>query len=316
MARILVVGADIEREQALLRRLRRVAALPEGRVRGCRDLDDCDLLVIRDTPALRNAAANLLRGRPRLHCWVEDQHGRLLGGESGEELDDHAIASALHGMQLPVAATAHAATMLPELARGSHAITQVLRQRLPLRNCQLMLKRQAQPLLLLDLAQDQAQAQNADGELLMDTIVEEFDALSLHEVAGTPLQMVQERPRLPLRPLLWQWGLRSNQWHALDHRLRQGAAVRMSRWPDFRVLGHDHDGFRLCSLLLKRAHTVQQCAGLLDLPDVVVSSFVHAAYLSGHAQLEEVPAAIAYGGSTSPPGSLLARMWRSMRGRA
>jgi hypothetical protein len=46
--------------------------------------------------------------------------------------------------------------------------------------------------------------------------------------------------------------------------------VKLLRWPDFRVLGHDHDGFRLCSLLLKRACTVDECAMLLDLPAAAV----------------------------------------------
>ena len=53
MARVLVVGTDIQGEQALLQRLRLASALPDGQIRRSQDLDDCDLLVIRDTPALR-----------------------------------------------------------------------------------------------------------------------------------------------------------------------------------------------------------------------------------------------------------------------
>ena len=97
-------------------------------------------------------------------------------------------------------------------------------------------------------------------------------------------------------------------------RLR-GASVKLLRWPDFRVLGHDHDGFRLCSLLLKRACTVDECAMLLDLPAAAVRDFIHAAYLCGYAQLQVTPAAPLSGAraSTADTG-LLARLWRTLRG--
>lgn len=72
MARVLVVGTDIQGEQALLQRLRVASALPDGQIRRSQDLDDCDLLVIRDTPALRNAALRMRQQRPRLQCWIED----------------------------------------------------------------------------------------------------------------------------------------------------------------------------------------------------------------------------------------------------
>jgi len=313
MARILVVGADIECERALLRRLRQVSALPDGRVRSCRDLDDCDLLVIKDTPALRNAAANLLRGRPRLQCWVEDPRGRLRGKDSGDELDDGAIAAALQGMQ---PRPSKPAADQSELGRGSHAITQLLRQRLPGREGQLLLLRDGHAVVLLDIGQDHAIGMQ--DTCALDTLCEHFDALSVHAAAPAQWQaLAAGRTRQPLRPLLWQWGLRSTHWHALDTRLQQGASVRMTRWPDFRVLGHDHDGFRLCSLLLKRAHTVGQCARLLDLSEASVRTFVHAAYLSGHAQLEgaTVQSALPDGGPAEV-GNLLSRMWRSLRGKA
>ncbi|PTS80331.1 hypothetical protein DBR20_02045, partial [Stenotrophomonas sp. HMWF023] len=120
--------------------------------------------------------------------------------------------------------------------------------------------------------------------------------------------------RLPLRPLLWQWAQRSRHWQALDERLR-GASVKLLRWPDFRVLGHDHDGFRLCSLLLKRACTVDECAMLLDLPAAAVRDFIHAAYLCGYAQLQVAPTAPLAGARASTADtSLLARLWRTLRG--
>lgn len=93
------------------------------------------------------------------------------------------------------------------------------------------------------------------------------------------------------------------------------ARVRLLRWPDFRVLGHQHDSFRLCSLLLKRACSVDECASLLDISGAAVRAFVHPAYLCGYAALE-APA----GGSRliggNDAGGLLARMWRSVRQRS
>jgi hypothetical protein len=81
------------------------------------------------------------------------------------------------------------------------------------------------------------------------------------------------------------------------------------------VLGHDHDGFRLCSLLLKRACTVDECAMLLELPAAAVRDFIHAAYLCGYAQLQPAPATpmMATGGIRTDNG-LLARLWRHLRG--
>jgi hypothetical protein len=82
------------------------------------------------------------------------------------------------------------------------------------------------------------------------------------------------------------------------------------------VLGHDHDGFRLCSLLLKRACTVDECAMLLELPAAAVRDFIHAAYLCGYAQLQVAsgaPIASSRHGAGTDNG-LLARLWRHLRG--
>ena len=100
MARVLVVGSDMQGERALLQRLRSAASLTADGVSTCRDLDECDLLVIRDTPALRNAALRMVRERPRIQLWVEDQQGQLRDGErtNGPVLDDAAIEHALRHM--------------------------------------------------------------------------------------------------------------------------------------------------------------------------------------------------------------------------
>ncbi|HGM6769640.1 TPA: hypothetical protein ACKQAW_000153 [Stenotrophomonas maltophilia] len=316
MARVLVVGTDIQGEQALLRRLRIASALPDGQIRRSQDLDDCDLLVIRDTPALRNAALRMRQQRPRLQCWIEDPGGQLRDGDGQQRvLDDGAIGRALRGMQRPPEPVIPHAPAPIRLADGAHAITRLLRERLPLRQGYALLGDAAAPLLLLDLEQDQAIALHEPVVALVERLARGFEQLWLDALTAAQLQaQAANRTRQPLRPLLWQWAQRSPHWQALDERLRV-ASVKLLRWPDFRVLGHDHDGFRLCSLLLKRACTVDECAVLLDLPQAAVRDFVHAAYLCGYAQLQPAPAAtVTVMRGTGNDSGLLARLWRHLRG--
>ena len=137
------------------------------------------------------------------------------------------------------------------LADGAHAITRLLRERLPLRQGQALLSDAGEPLLLMDLEHDQAVLLQEPASALVERLADAFERLQLDALTPARLQaLAGDRPRQPLRPLLWQWAQRSRHWQALDERLR-GASVKLLRWPDFRVLGHDHDGFRLCSLLLE-----------------------------------------------------------------
>ena len=318
MARVLVVGTDIQGEQALLQRLRVASALPDSQIRRSQDLDDCDLLVIRDTPALRNAAQRMRQQRPRLQCWIEDLGGQLRDGDGHQDvLDDGAIGRALRGMQVApeVVAMPMSIPAPIRLADGAHAITRLLRERLPLRQGQALLSDAGEPLLLMDLEHDQAVLLQEPAAALVERLADAFERLQLDALTSARLQALTcERPRQPLRPLLWQWAQRSRHWQALDERLR-GASVKLLRWPDFRVLGHDHDGFRLCSLLLKRACTVDECAMLLELPPAAVRDFIHAAYLCGYAQLQSAPAAsVTSMRSNGSDSGLLARLWRHLRG--
>ncbi|HEL5322359.1 TPA: hypothetical protein UOJ11_002049 [Stenotrophomonas maltophilia] len=315
MARVLVVGTDIQGEQALLQRLRVASALPDGQIRRSQDLDDCDLLVIRDTPALRNAAQRMRQQRPRLQCWIEDIGGQLRDGDGHQDvLDDGAIGRALRRMQLIPEPLAMQAPAPVRLADGAHAITRLLRERLPLRQGQALLSDAGDPVLLMDLEHDQAVLLQEPATALVERLADAFERLQLDALTPARLHgLAGERPRQPLRPLLWQWAQRSRHWQALDERLR-GASVKLLRWPDFRVLGHDHDGFRLCSLLLKRACTVDECAMLLDLPPAAVRDFIHAAYLCGYAQLQVAPAVPLPERAAGADNGLLARLWRHLRG--
>lgn len=314
MARVLVVGSDIQGEHALLQRLRAAAALPAETVRSCRDLDDCDLLVIKDTPALRNAALRMVRERPKIQFWIEDQHGRLRHGQGDEHtvLDDHAIEDALRRMP-----DASVPIEEPCAARGAKAITRVLRESLPSRHGHAVLALEGLPVLLLDFEQEQMVVPDSSGNVeLAQLLSDAFERLALHGIAAKRYQQLAgELARQPLRPLLWQWGQHPAHWHDLDARLQRHARVRLLRWPDFRVLGHQHDSFRLCSLLLKRACSVDECASLLDIPREAVRAFVHPAYLCGYAALEAPAEGARFVAGTAEGGGLLARMWRSVRQR-
>lgn len=315
MARVLVVGSDIQGEHALLQRLRAAAALPADTVRSCRDLDDCDLLVIKDTPALRNAALRMVRERPKIQFWIEDQQGHLRHGQGDQHtvLDDHAIEDALRRM--PAAA---APIEEPCAARGAKAITRALRESLPSRHGHAVLALDGLPVLLLDFEQDQMVVPDSSGNLeLAQLLADAFERLALHGIAGKRYQQLAgELARQPLRPLLWQWGQHPAHWQDLDARLQRHARVRLLRWPDFRVLGHQHDSFRLCSLLLKRACSVDECASLLEIPREAVLAFVHPAYLCGYAALEAPAERGRFATGATESGGLLARMWRSVRQRS
>ena len=80
MTRVLVVGADVDGERVLLERLHRMAGLPMGSLQACRDLDECELLIVRNSPGLINAALRMRQTRPGMRLWVESQDGVLLDG--------------------------------------------------------------------------------------------------------------------------------------------------------------------------------------------------------------------------------------------
>lgn len=311
MVNVMVVGSNAA---ACLARLRGIASLGEQRLRPCGDLARCDLLVIADTPGLRRAADCIQKQRPGLICWINGPGGRLLAGEGMQacELDDGEIRRALQDLQ-----PAGRRPTRPPLARGAPAIGELLRQHVPQREGTWMLTDGHGPLVWLDLPAEHAVSLAGPIAVLVERLVRRADVLQAHP--GTPSEwpvLAGAHPRQALRPFLWQWGHGSPQWGTLDHRLRR-EAVRLRRWPDFRVLGRDADRFRLCSLLLRRACTVDACTMLLDLPAQTVRQFVYAAYLCGDANLVQEPASLVRRGGEQPADAgLVARMWRTLRRRA
>lgn len=105
MTRVLVVGVDVDTERILLERLHRIAGLPVGSLQACRDLDECELLIVRNSPGLRNAALRMRQTRPQMHLWVEANDGALLNGtdDALPALSNEQIVSVLTASNVSVA---------------------------------------------------------------------------------------------------------------------------------------------------------------------------------------------------------------------
>lgn len=319
MTRVLVVGSDSREEQALLQRLRHAASLPVDAVMTCTDLDTCDLLVVRDTPGLRNAARRMVSTRPDLQLWMQDDRGQLHDGlaDTAALLDNDAIERALNRSSPRIGVPD-----APFLASGSKQVTRILRRRLQEKAGYALLSLQGQPQLLIDFEHDQAvpmYVHPGEGPTLAQQLGDLFELLALQDLGRERyLQLADTLSRQPLRPVLWQMAQHGDHWTDLDRRLRQHAQVRLLRWPDFRVLAHQHDGFRLCSLLLKKPCTLEECSRLLGIEVDPVRAFMRSTYLCGYAAIE-VPTETYSREPVSAKagaGTLLARMWRSVRAKA
>ncbi|MGE8214441.1 MAG: hypothetical protein ACN6Q8_12670 [Stenotrophomonas sp.] len=319
MTRVLVVGSDTREEQVLLGRLRQVAGLPPEALQRCVDLDQCDLLLVRDTPALRSAAQHMASKRPGMRLWMHDDAGVVHDGRAAHlvYLDDAQIQRAL-APQPPAQAVTTDGLFL---ASGAKQVTRLLRQRLQEKAGRALLTLQGQPQLLIDFEHDQAvplYLHPQQGPGLAQQLGEVFELLALQELSIARFQALAETlPRQPLRPLLWQLAQHGDHWTDFDRRLQQQATVSLLRWPDFRVLAHQHDGFRLCSLLLKKPCSLQECTRLLELDVDATRGFMRSAYLCGYAEVrvpEQAPAPVA-APSKHNASTLLARMWRSVRQR-
>ena len=208
---------------------------------------------------------------------------------------------------------------------GSKPLTRRLRQHLWQKTGCALLSLDGQPRLLLDFAHDHGVPLStniaASPMSLARVLGEGFGRIVMQELPAERFEaLARHQFHQPLRPILWQIAQHGGDWDDLDRRLLRHARIRLLRWPDFRLLAHQHDGFRLCSLLLKRACSVDECRQLLDLDADTVQVFVRSAYLCGYAMVETPDSTgthvAAPARSTAPGGSLLARMWRNLRGTA
>lgn len=215
------------------------------------------------------------------------------------------------------------APALPAPVTGSKPLTRRLRQHLWQKSGRALWSLDGQPRLLLDFAHDHgvplAANAGASPASLARVLGEGFGRIVMQELPSERFEaLTRHQFHQPLRPVLWQIAQHGGDWDDLDRRLLRHARIRLLRWPDFRLLAHQHDGFRLCSLLLKRACSVEECRQLLDLDAATVQAFVRSAYLCGYAMVETPEGAGTATPLASVPsaGSLLARMWRNLRGAA
>lgn len=146
--------------------------------------------------------------------------------------------------------------------------------------------------------------------LLQKLLAEEHPALSLAPVTQEVFeQRAVVSSNLALRPTLWNIALAATRLDRLMLPLQMDAKLRLRRWPDFRILAHRHDHFRLCALLIKQGASVQACCDILDLPQRQVQSFFNAAFLTAYA--------FPVMGSDAPvrpsPTDGLVNLWRQLR---
>lgn len=371
MTRVLVVGANVEGEQILLSRLQQLAGLPQGSVHTCRDPGQCDVLIVKDTPGLRNAGLRMRQERPDMRLWVEDAAGQLRDGEDLHLplLDSSAIASVLgrdaagtaadnvialpcsavtrarleaasgqaqHGDSVQGPAIGEAAqprvsnapTAMTCSAVSAHVLTRQLREGIAARTGHAALQTDLGVLAVMDFSTGQAVLPAAvGGGSLAEAahwLGQQLGVARLQETDANAYQNAcAHGQRLPLRALLWQSAVGYPHWDRLDARLDSQSLITLESWPDFRVLARQQDVFRLCSLLVKRPSSLEQCMRLLDLPESTVKTLVRSAFLAGYAQLsspdgkppESDVGQVVCGGSSgaATKGSLLARMWRSVR---
>lgn len=118
---------------------------------------------------------------------------------------------------------------------------------------------------------------------------------------------------LPLRPTLWQIGLEARPDDLPLAPLAAASCLLLRRWPDFRIVAHRPDDFRICALLVRRAHSVDACAGALDLPRRPVQAFFNAAFLSGYGF--PVAATASQDEPVQRTGHGLVQLWRHARAR-
>lgn len=304
------MGSDVQTEVALMRRLQRIAALPaEGLAMGY-EPETCDLLIVQDTPTLRDSSARLRDAHPGRPLWLIDAGGRLSDPSQGPApLSEDAIRATLQSLFAPHASSARTVARSPQ-----PPFAEQLRAHLAARTGQAVLSLDGVQVLQLDFATATArplhsarQTDNVPGLLGPG-----FDRLVLRMGDGAAPD--DDAPRLPLTPLLWQTALRMRMVPTLIEPLTESTALRMTQWPDFRVLAHRHDDFRLCSLLLKQACTASSAADLLQIDPGAARAFFNAAYLSGYAAPEQISTLPPPAAAPERPPSRLARLWRGMRG--
>jgi hypothetical protein len=334
VTKVLIMGSDLPGELALLQRLQAVAGMQRHALYLSHDLADCDLLVVRDDPALRSAAQRIGSHHPWMPLWSIGDDGALFDArhDPPARLDEDQVRTVLQRLELIAdahsapspafvaeAAPAPTPSPLPASAPDTGPLSVALRTRLAAADTVAALSLDGHDVLLLDFRRllaitppEADDAQQTPAQLLGRA----FARLSVRTLP--PVQysaLFVDLPSLPMIPLLWQAALRMAEVPVLLAPLHEGCRLRLARWPDFRVLAHRHDDFRLCSLLLRRACTVLEASHALGVDPGAARAFFNAAWLSGYAQVESETAVAPTPSPTRQrgPGALLASMWRGVR---
>ncbi len=312
MVKVCVLGTDVAREQVLFDRLREAADLVGAQVSRCEEPAECELLVTTDNSLMRRLAARLQARNPQIVFWVVTADGGLGDADHTRVLEAMDIAAELQRLrQAPYRPVVHGQERVP--------IAMQIRDCLDAAAGDWLLLAEGKPLFVFDFdglnavaLQDEA----APAQVLGSVLGSDPGALTLRQrEAGDPVPPTSVH-RTALVPLLWQAALRMHVEPKPIAPLDDHSVISLARWPDFRVLAHRHDDFRLCSLLLRRPCRPREASHMLGIDPGAVCALFNAAYVSGYARLEAAssepePTAAAARGS----GSRLAGMWRSLRNR-
>ncbi|WCE05816.1 hypothetical protein [Pseudoxanthomonas sp. JBR18] len=343
MAKVLIMGSDLQSELALLQELQATADAPGLVLDLCHDLADCDLMVVRDNPVLRKAARRILVSHPHLPMWSLAEDGQLFDAlhDPPRALDLPQVRATLRALE-PDAVQAQAPATPPRPVEPVPArspqpsalaieapppadpgpLGESIRSRLIAADTVSALALDGKVCLLLDFRRLLALA--APGADLQGRSPEQFLGRHFFRLSQHALQasrysaLFVDLPSVPLIPLLWQATLRMQVEPVLLEPLHEGCRMRLARWPDFRVLAHRHDDFRMCSLLLHRPCTAAEAGQALDVDTGAARAFFNAAWLTGYAQVESSTPQAGTPGPTEATrgaGSLLANMWRGVRGK-
>lgn len=325
MARVSVMGTDTPMEQALLARLRQIGAGVGQPVERCEEATQCDLLVVADSMLMRSLARRLVSHRPQMALWVLQADGTLADAQApqSEPMDQTDIALALQriGQRAGASApgTARASAPQPAAAPEPVPISVQVRQHLAARDGSWLLRAEGKDLFVLgfdSLTATPLQVDAIPAQLLGAAIGQspQTVVLSPLDPAHTPLGAQQ---KTALVPLLWQAALRMHLEPTLMAPMDESSVLKLRRWPDFRVLAHRHDDFRLCTLLLEQACRAREASHRLGIDPGAVFALFNAAYLSGYANLEAATPESdpASGGAAGGTGQRLADTWRNLRTR-
>lgn len=181
---------------------------------------------------------------------------------------------------------------------------------------QVVIRHSGEGMLFADLREGTAvlaECAGRGGQRLQAALSEAPGELSLHSM--DPQSFADEAGRgrsMPLRPLLWNLGLLACSANRALAPLSSSSCIKLRRWPDFRVLAHRPDSFRMCALMIKAPMSVDACSQALALPSSQVQAFFNASYLSGYAMQVDAPSVRP---STAAKGRGVVALWRSVRTR-